>query len=85
MKMTWKNPKTDILFFYNPSLLILTKKWGETFHFLPFKDEKQHFRVVTLTPIIPEEIPCPIFFASFGCPDECSIAYPNLNQMRGGH
>ena len=55
MKMTWKNPKTDILFFYNPPLLILTKEWSETFHFLPFKGEKQHFRVLTLTPTIPEE------------------------------
>ena len=40
MKMTWKNPKADILFFYNPPLLILTKQWGETFHFHRFKDEK---------------------------------------------
>ena len=84
MKMTWKNPKTDTLFLYNSPLLILTKKWGETFHFLLFKDEKQHFRVLTLTPIIPEEIPCSNFFCHLCMPRSVLYSISKFEQNAWG-
>ena len=60
--MTGKNPKTDLLIFLPSTLLRLTKKVGETFNLLPFKDENSILGWLTLTPIIPEQIQCPIFF-----------------------
>ena len=43
----------------------INEKWGATFHFLPFKDEKQHFRVVYTLPYNSRTNTVPDFFCQF--------------------
>ena len=62
MKMTGKKSKNWSIIFLPSTLLRLTKKVGETFHFLPFNDENSILGWLTLTPIIPEQKSLPEFF-----------------------